>query len=102
MQKHLSHMNPTSLTLPFQGICSARYDFFLAILSSFAFAHSKLEHAIDALTLDYSVKFRFSLVLSRKNILRYQLLFRFLLHLKHVEQSLADRAEDEPVEASYA
>ncbi|OJA13580.1 hypothetical protein AZE42_09873 [Rhizopogon vesiculosus] len=45
--------------------------------------------AIDALTLDYNVKFPLSLVISRKTILRYQLLFRFLLHLKHVEQSLA-------------
>ncbi|KIY61518.1 hypothetical protein CYLTODRAFT_384578 [Cylindrobasidium torrendii FP15055 ss-10] len=44
--------------------------------------------AIDALALDYSVKFPLSLVLSRKTILRYQLLFRFLMHLKHVEQSL--------------
>ncbi|KAK7040771.1 gamma tubulin complex Spc97/GCP2 subunit Alp4 [Paramarasmius palmivorus] len=45
--------------------------------------------AIDALTLDYNVKFPLSLVISRKTILRYQFLFRFLLHLKHVEQSLA-------------
>ncbi|KAI6169665.1 Spc98 family-domain-containing protein [Pisolithus thermaeus] len=45
--------------------------------------------AIDALALDYTVKFPLSLVISRKTILRYQLLFRFLLHLKHVEQSLA-------------
>lgn len=44
--------------------------------------------AIDALALDYTVKFPLSLVISRKTILRYQLLFRFLLHLKHVEQSL--------------
>ncbi|KAG0695851.1 Spc98 family-domain-containing protein [Suillus ampliporus] len=44
--------------------------------------------AIDALTLDYNVKFPLSLVISRKTVLRYQLLFRFLLHLKHVEQSL--------------
>ncbi|KAF8234521.1 hypothetical protein L208DRAFT_1359509 [Tricholoma matsutake] len=44
--------------------------------------------AIDVLTLDYTVKFPLSLVISRKTILRYQLLFRFLLHLKHVEQSL--------------
>ncbi|EGO19871.1 hypothetical protein SERLADRAFT_418154 [Serpula lacrymans var. lacrymans S7.9] len=43
---------------------------------------------IDALALDYSVKFPLSLVISRKTILRYQLLFRFLLHLKQVEQSL--------------
>ncbi|KAG6902434.1 hypothetical protein C0995_016613 [Termitomyces sp. Mi166 len=43
----------------------------------------------DALALDYAVKFPLSLVISRKTILRYQLLFRFLLHLKYVEQSLA-------------
>ncbi|RDX49409.1 hypothetical protein OH76DRAFT_1455871 [Lentinus brumalis] len=45
--------------------------------------------AIDALTLDYHVKFPLSLVISRKTILRYQLIFRFLFHLKHVEQSLS-------------
>ncbi|KAL0958818.1 hypothetical protein HGRIS_014137 [Hohenbuehelia grisea] len=45
--------------------------------------------AIDALALDYNVKFPLSLVISRKTLLRYQLLFRFLLHLKHVEQSLS-------------
>lgn len=45
--------------------------------------------AIDALAFDYNVKFPLSLVISRKTILRYQLLFRFLLHLKHVEQSLS-------------
>ncbi|KAL4250163.1 Spindle pole body component [Abortiporus biennis] len=45
--------------------------------------------AIDALTLDYTVQFPLSLVISRKTILRYQLIFRFLLHLKHVEQSLS-------------
>ncbi|TEB29698.1 hypothetical protein FA13DRAFT_1734494 [Coprinellus micaceus] len=50
---------------------------------------SKKDVAIDFLTLDYTVKFPMSLVISRKTILRYQLLFRFLLHLKHVEQSLS-------------
>ncbi|KAF9561696.1 hypothetical protein CPC08DRAFT_749834 [Agrocybe pediades] len=44
---------------------------------------------IEAMQLDYNVKFPLSLVISRKTILRYQLLFRFLLHLKHVEQSLS-------------
>ncbi len=39
--------------------------------------------------MDYNVNFPLSLVISRKTILRYQLIFRFLLHLKHVEQSLA-------------
>ncbi|KAF8347430.1 gamma-tubulin complex, DGRIP84/SPC97 component [Amanita rubescens] len=45
--------------------------------------------AIDSLTFDYNVRFPLSLVISRKTVLRYQLLFRFLLHLKHVEQSLS-------------
>ncbi|KAJ8514359.1 hypothetical protein ONZ45_g8077 [Pleurotus djamor] len=49
----------------------------------------KSMQAIDALSLDYNVKFPLSLVISRKTILRYQLLFRFLLHLKHVEQALS-------------
>ena len=46
--------------------------------------------AIDALTFDYNVNFPLSLVISRKTILRYQLLFRFLLHLKYVEQALCN------------
>lgn len=44
--------------------------------------------AIDALQLDYTVKFPLSLVISRRSILRYQVIFRFLLHLRQVEQSL--------------
>ena len=51
--------------------------------------NAPISTAIDALALDYNVKFPLSLVISRKTILRYQLLFRFLLHLKHVEQSLS-------------
>ncbi|KAF8943777.1 hypothetical protein BGZ47_005073 [Haplosporangium gracile] len=43
---------------------------------------------IDALTLDYSVKFPLSLVISRKALTKYQLLFRHLLYLKHCEQVL--------------
>lgn len=43
---------------------------------------------IDALSLDYAVTFPLSLVISRKAILRYQLIFRHLLSLKHLEQSL--------------
>lgn len=44
---------------------------------------------MDLFTLDFTVKFPLSLVISRKTILRYQLIFRFLLHLKQVEQSLS-------------
>lgn len=43
---------------------------------------------MDALSLDYSVKFPLSLVISRKAILRYQLIFRHLLQLKHLEMLL--------------
>ena len=42
------------------------------------------------MTFDYNVKFPLSLVISRKTILLYQLIFRFLLHLKHVEQALSN------------
>jgi len=44
----------------------------------------------DAFTLDYTVRFPLSLVISRKTILRYQLLFRHLLQLKHLERALTD------------
>lgn len=46
--------------------------------------------AWEAFTLDYTVKFPLSLVISRKTILRYQLLFRHLLQLKHAERVLAE------------
>ncbi|CAO3595871.1 unnamed protein product [Absidia cylindrospora] len=42
----------------------------------------------DALTLDYTVTFPLSLVISRKALTKYQLLFRHLLYLKHVEDLL--------------
>jgi gamma-tubulin complex component 2 len=44
---------------------------------------------IDAVTFDYSVKFPLSLVISRKAVTRYQLIFRFLVHLHHLESGLA-------------
>lgn len=59
-----------------------------SVIISICVAYS-LAAAIDVLTLDYNVKFPLSLVISRKTILRYQLIFRFLLHLKHVESSLS-------------
>lgn len=44
---------------------------------------------IDAVTFDYSVKFPLSLVISRKAITRYQLIFRFLVHLHHLDSALS-------------
>jgi len=55
----------------------------------------KVLSAIDVFALDYTVKFPLSLVLSRKTILRYQLLFRFLLHLKHLEQTLGNMWQEQ-------
>ena len=42
----------------------------------------------DALELDYSVPFPLSLVISRKTVLRYQLVFRHILSLRHLESLL--------------
>ena len=48
----------------------------------------------DALELDYSVPFPLSLVISRKTVLRYQLLFRYLLSLRHLEDLILSSWED--------
>ncbi|KAI8065396.1 gamma-tubulin complex component protein [Gilbertella persicaria] len=42
----------------------------------------------EALCLDYTVTFPLSLVISRKALTKYQLLFRHILNLKHVEDLL--------------
>ncbi|KAK3069109.1 gamma tubulin complex Spc97/GCP2 subunit Alp4 [Teratosphaeriaceae sp. CCFEE 6253] len=39
----------------------------------------------EALTLDYAVPFPISLIISRNTLTRYQLLFRYLLSLRHLE-----------------
>lgn len=51
-------------------------------------AEEKPIRAIEGLSFDYTVNFPLSLVISRKTILRYQLIFRFLLHLKYTESAL--------------
>ncbi|EGG07568.1 gamma-tubulin complex [Melampsora larici-populina 98AG31] len=67
-----------------QSTSATRQHGFLASESQ----HGNHAERIDALQLDYTVRFPLSLVISRKTILRYQLIFRYLLHLKHLEQSL--------------
>ncbi|KAG4304377.1 hypothetical protein PORY_002087 [Pneumocystis oryctolagi] len=42
----------------------------------------------NGLQFDYTVPFPLSLVISRKAVLRYQLIFRHILSLKHIEQLL--------------
>ncbi|OAD77487.1 hypothetical protein PHYBLDRAFT_154555 [Phycomyces blakesleeanus NRRL 1555(-)] len=49
----------------------------------------------EAFTLDYTVTFPLSLVISRKALTKYQLLFRHLLYLKHVEESLCAKWIDQ-------
>ncbi|ORE20229.1 hypothetical protein BCV71DRAFT_89003 [Rhizopus microsporus] len=49
----------------------------------------------DALTIDYTVTFPLSLVISRKALTKYQLLFRLILSLKHVEDLLCNAWMDE-------
>lgn len=44
--------------------------------------------AVFGLQLDFNIPFPLSLVLSRKTVLRYQLLFRHLVELKHIERML--------------
>lgn len=45
-------------------------------------------HGFEALVFDYTVPFPISLVISRVTLTRYQLLFRYLLSLRHVETQL--------------
>lgn len=49
----------------------------------------------DALELDYLVPFPLSLVISRKTVLRYQLIFRHLLSLRHLETMLVTSWQDQ-------
>lgn len=53
-------------------------------------AKETLVSAVTLLQFDVAVKFPVSLVISRKNILRYQFVSRGLLHLKTLERSLSE------------
>lgn len=49
----------------------------------------------EALILDYTVTFPLSLVISRKALTKYQLLFRHILNMKHVEDLLCSTWMDQ-------
>ncbi|CAG8083443.1 unnamed protein product [Penicillium salamii] len=55
----------------------------------------------DALELDYQVPFPLSLVISRKTVLRYQLIFRHLLSLRHLETLLVTSWADQNKTTSW-
>lgn len=44
----------------------------------------------DAFALDYKVQWPLSLVVSRMAVLKYQMLFRYIFHCKHVERELGE------------
>ena len=52
--------------------------------------HNKDIIGFEALVLDYAVPFPLSLVVSRVTLTRYQLLFRYLLSLRHLETLLSN------------
>lgn len=54
----------------------------------------KAINGYSALQLDYKMPFPLSLVISRKTVLRYQLLFRHLLTLRHLESQLCSAWKD--------
>lgn len=60
----------------------------LALNTQVAASDDKEINGFDALVLDYSVPFPISLVISRVTLTRYQLLFRYLLSLRHLEMQL--------------
>lgn len=49
---------------------------------------SKTLKVLEAFTLDYKVKWPLTLIISRKTITKYQLIFRHLLYCKYVEKNL--------------
>jgi gamma-tubulin complex component 2 len=55
----------------------------------------------DALTFDYAVPFPLSLVVSRVTLTRYQLLFRYILSLRHLEQLLVSSWVDQSKVTSW-
>ena len=55
----------------------------------------------DALVFDYAMPFPLSLVVSRVTLTRYQLLFRYLLSLRHLETSLVQCWLEQGTNASW-
>ncbi|KAI9657133.1 MAG: hypothetical protein M1821_003299 [Bathelium mastoideum] len=64
------------------------------VQSSSSLSDDKDIVGFDALVLDYAVPFPLSLVVSRVTLTRYQLLFRYLLSLRHLETLLVNSWTD--------
>ncbi|KAK9474296.1 Spc98 family-domain-containing protein [Dipodascopsis tothii] len=80
----VSGVDPTEAALSAQGMKDALGQ----QTRSDAADDKKAITGIQALQLDFAIPFPLSLVVSRKTMLRYQLLFRHLVSLKYIEQLL--------------
>lgn len=61
-----------------------------SMMSSMSLPSSGDLSGYEALVLDYTVTFPLSLIISRKALTKYQLLFRHILKMKHVEDLLCN------------
>lgn len=61
-----------------------------SVMSSISLSSGPELSGNEALILDYTVTFPLSLIISRKALTKYQLLFRHILNMKHVEDLLCD------------
>jgi gamma-tubulin complex component 2 len=82
-------MNPVSLTDSLTRVVNISGEQSETLQTSIAQAESeKGSTGYTSLQLDFKVPFPISLVISRKTIWRYQILFRYLLSLRYLEQQL--------------
>jgi gamma-tubulin complex component 2 len=82
-------MNPVSLTDSLTRVVNISGEQGETLQTPVAQAESeKGSTGYTSLQLDFKVPFPISLVISRKTIWRYQILFRYLLSLRHLEQQL--------------
>lgn len=75
--------NPESMVEPYRIPVSGKTD-------DASSATDKDITGYEALELDYTVPFPLSLIISRKTIVRYQLLLRYTLSLRHLENTLIE------------
>ncbi|KAI8385733.1 gamma-tubulin complex component protein [Blakeslea trispora] len=82
--------NPSSTTLPYLSASTNLLERSQSLPNAMTSSQSYSQplSGYEALILDYTVTFPLSLVISRKALTKYQLLFRHILNLKHVEDLL--------------
>ncbi|KAF2726940.1 spindle pole body component 97 [Polyplosphaeria fusca] len=74
---------------------------YLTPATTVAVTDDKNLNGFQSLVLDYAMPFPLSLVVSRVTLTRYQLLFRYLLSLRHLETSLVEAWADQGKRAEW-